>query len=130
MTRRRPVPVDHARDRQNWRDLLGQAHRAVAAHPTPPSGDLAQAALKARDFWIAPAPYPCALVSRAFAELVVAYVRQSDLARRGRIGGVVIECAALLDEMLSDERAPDTPMSAITALDRAPARLPYRDADA
>lgn len=125
MSRRPAVPpVDHGRDREHWRGLLTATHRAVEALPAAPSEDLAKAALRGRDLWTPPAAYPCSLIAGAFVGLVVAFVRQRDPDRRARIAKVLIECGALLDELI--EAALDAVMP-VEPADR-PVRLPYRDA--
>lgn len=125
MSRRKPKVIDHARDRTLWRALLTDVHRAIEAAPAAPAPDLAERALKARDLWISPAPYPCSLIAQAFTALVVAFVRQLDPDRRARIAGVLIECGALLDELLEAE----TPgAAAVAPPPEVMGRLPYVDA--
>ncbi|WP_303713307.1 hypothetical protein [Brevundimonas naejangsanensis] len=133
MTRRRkPAPVDRARDRPNWRGLVRLAHRTVET-PTPAQREaLAGDALRARSLWVPVEAYPRGLVCNVVWSLCLAYAREDDAERRGRLEPMMLAAAGMLDELLTQVEAAPTPglrgrTPSLIVTDEAPGRLPYAE---
>ena len=125
---RRPLhqPTDHARDRPRWRDLVRAAHAAVEVDGVDQRAALAAMALKARQMWTLPAPYPRGLIANPLWSLALLYGRQTEAAARAEVAPLLLAVAGMMDELLAQvggaEAAP------VEALASAPSgRLPYRD---
>lgn len=133
MTRRRqPAPVDRTRDRPNWRGLVRLAHRTVET-PTPAQREaLAAEALRARSLWVPAEAYPRGLVCNVVWSLCLAYGREGDAERRGRLEPMMLAAAGMLDELLTQVEAATGPglrgrSPPLVSTDEAPIRLPYAE---
>jgi len=133
MTRRRqPAPVDRTRDRPNWRGLVRLAHRTVET-PTPAQREaLAAEALRARSLWVPAEAYPRGLVCNVVWSLCLAYGREGDAERRGRLEPMMLAAAGMLDELLTQVEAATGPClrgrsPSLVSTDEALIRLPYAE---
>lgn len=133
MTRRRqPAPVDRTRDRPNWRGLVRLAHRTVET-PTPAQREaLAAEALRARSLWVPAEAYPRGLVCNVVWSLCLAYGREGDAERRGRLEPMMLAAAGMLDELLTQVEAATGPglrgrSPSLVSTDEALIRLPYAE---
>lgn len=125
---RRPLhqPTDHGRDRTRWRDLVRAAHAAVEIDGIDQRAALAALALKARQMWVLPAPYPRGLIANPLWSLALLYGRQTDAASRAEVAPLLLAVAGMMDELLAQVGGADA--SPGPALAEAPSgRLPYRD---
>lgn len=129
MTRRSTSQgVDHARDRQRWRGLVAAVHATVEVPKATALDALAAQALKARDFWNIPAPYPRGLVAGPLWSLSLMYGRTADAAQRERIAPMLLAVAGMMDELLAEVGA-TVPVQSMPpfAQPEAARRLPYAE---
>lgn len=123
---RKPVtPVDYARDRDRWADLIRQAHRAVEEDSPDARTRLAERAMAARNAWIPPVPYPENLLCLGFAQLAYGWARQIQSDLREASAPVLMAAAGVAEQAMAAPVWVGVDLS--TQPERTAARLPYRD---
>lgn len=132
MTRRRqPAPVDRARDRSNWRGLIRLAHRTVESPDPAQRAALAEEALRARALWVPVEPYPRGLVCNVMWSLCLAYARETDAERRGRLEPMMLAVVGMVDEMVTQADAATAGIvgraAGLIVTDEVAPRLPYAE---
>jgi len=108
------------------------AHRTVET-PTPAQREaLAAEALRARSLWVPAEAYPRGLVCNVVWSLCLAYGREGDAERRGRLEPMMLAAAGMLDELLTQVEAATGPglrgrSPSLVSTDEALIRLPYAE---